>query len=403
MKKTIRDYDLSGKKVIIRVDFNVPIKDGEITDDNRIKASLETINYAISNNAKVILMSHLGRIKTEEDKIKNTLEPVALRLSELLDKEIIFVDETRGKILEDAISELKPGEILLMENTRFEDLNNKAESSNSEELGKYWASLGDIYINDAFGTSHRSHASNVGIASNLPNGIGFLIEKEIKEIEQTIKNPQRPFTVILGGSKVKDKIGVIENLVNIADYILIGGAMAYTFLKASGIEIGSSLLDEESIDFCKNILKKYSDKIILPIDSVNALEISDEVTPRECFINEIKENEIGLDIGYNTVKLFKQYLQKSKTIIWNGPLGYFEIENFSNGTKKICEVLKDIDAKKIVGGGDTGAAIIEFGYKDSVSFISTGGGASLEMLEGKKLPGIEIIEDKNEWKIKKSC
>jgi len=403
MKKTIRDYDLSGKKVIIRVDFNVPIKDGKITDDNRIKASLETINYAINNNAKVILMSHLGRIKTEEDKIKNTLEPVALRLSELLDKEIIFVDETRGKILEDAISELKPGEILLMENTRFEDLNNKAESSNSEELGKYWASLGDIYINDAFGTSHRSHASNVGIASNLPNGIGFLIEKEIKEIEQTIKNPQRPFTVILGGSKVKDKIGVIENLVNIADYILIGGAMAYTFLKASGIEIGSSLLDEESIDFCKNILKKYSDKIILPIDSVNALEISDEVTPRECFINEIKENEIGLDIGYNTVKLFKQYLQKSKTIIWNGPLGYFEIENFSNGTKKICEVLKDIDAKKIVGGGDTGAAIIEFGYKDSVSFISTGGGASLEMLEGKKLPGIEIIEDKNEWKIKKSC
>lgn len=396
MKKTIRDYDLSGKKVIIRVDFNVPIKDGEITDDNRIKASLETINYAINNNAKVILMSHLGRIKTEEDKIKNTLEPVALRLSELLDKEIIFVDETRGKILEDAISELKPGEILLMENTRFEDLNNKAESSNSEELGKYWASLGDIYINDAFGTSHRSHASNVGIASNLPNGIGFLIEKEIKEIEQTIKNPQRPFTVILGGSKVKDKIGVIENLVNIADYILIGGAMAYTFLKASGIEIGSSLLDEESIDFCKNILKKYSDKIILPIDSVNALEISDEVPPRECFINEIKENEIGLDIGYNTVKLFKQYLQKSKTIIWNGPLGYFEIEAFSNGTKKICEVLKDIDAKKIVGGGDTGAAIIEFGYKDSVSFISTGGGASLEMLEGKKLPGIEIIEDKNE-------
>jgi len=403
MKKTIRDYDLSGKKVIIRVDFNVPIKDGKITDDNRIKASLETINYAINNNAKVILMSHLGRIKTEEDKIKNTLEPVALRLSELLDKEIIFVDETRGKILEDAISELKPGEILLMENTRFEDLNNKAESSNSEELGKYWASLGDIYINDAFGTSHRSHASNVGIASNLPNGIGFLIEKEIKEIEQTIKNPQRPFTVILGGSKVKDKIGVIENLVNIADYILIGGAMAYTFLKASGIEIGSSLLDEESIDFCKNILKKYSDKIILPIDSVNALEISEEVPPRECFINEIKENEIGLDIGYNTVKLFKQYLQKSKTIIWNGPLGYFEIEAFSNGTKKICEVLKDIDAKKIVGGGDTGAAIIEFGYKDSVSFISTGGGASLEMLEGKKLPGIEIIEDKNEWKIKKSC
>ena len=396
MKKTIKDYDLSGKKVIIRVDFNVPIKDGEITDDNRIKASLETINYAINNNAKVILMSHLGRIKTEEDKIKNTLEPVALRLSELLDKEIIFVDETRGKILEDAISELKPGEILLMENTRFEDLNNKAESSNSEELGKYWASLGDIYINDAFGTSHRSHASNVGIASNLPNGIGFLIEKEIKEIEQTIKNPQRPFTVILGGSKVKDKIGVIENLVNIADYILIGGAMAYTFLKASGIEIGSSLLDEESIDFCKNILKKYSDKIILPIDSVNALEISDEVPPRECFINEIKENEIGLDIGYNTVKLFKQYLQKSKTIIWNGPMGVFEQDAFAVGTNALARAVAESEAYSVVGGGDSVAAVKKSGMADKINHISTGGGASLEFMEGRVLPGLAIIEERED-------
>ena len=382
MKKTIRDYDLNNKKVIIRVDFNVPMKNGQITDDNRIRASLKTINYAIKNKAKVILMSHLGRIKTKEDRKQNTLEPVALRLSELLNQEVIFVDETRGEVLEDAISQLQAGEVLLIENTRFEDLNDNAESSNSKELGSYWASLGDIYINDAFGTSHREHASNVGIASNLPNGIGFLIEKEMKELEEAIKKPKRPFTVILGGSKVNDKIGVIKNLVNIADYILIGGGMAYTFLKASGIEIGSSLLDKESIDFCTEMLSKYNDKIILPIDSINA--------------KEIKEDEIGLDIGYNTVKLFKQYLEKSKTIIWNGPLGYFEIEKFSQGTKKICEVLKNIDAKKIVGGGDTAAAVIKFGYEDSVSHISTGGGASLEMLEGKKLPGIEIIENKNE-------
>ena len=396
MKKTIRDYDLNNKKVIIRVDFNVPMKNGQITDDNRIRASLKTINYAIKNKAKVILMSHLGRIKTKEDRKQNTLEPVALRLSELLNQEVIFVDETRGEVLEDAISQLQAGEVLLIENTRFEDLNDNAESSNSKELGSYWASLGDIYINDAFGTSHREHASNVGIASNLPNGIGFLIEKEMKELEEAIKKPKRPFTVILGGSKVNDKIGVIKNLVNIADYILIGGGMAYTFLKASGIEIGSSLLDKESIDFCTEMLSKYNDKIILPIDSINAKEIKENISARECFINEIKEDEIGLDIGYNTVKLFKQYLEKSKTIIWNGPLGYFEIEKFSQGTKKICEVLKNIDAKKIVGGGDTAAAVIKFGYEDSVSHISTGGGASLEMLEGKKLPGIEIIENKNE-------
>lgn len=392
MKKTIRDYDLKDKKVIIRVDFNVPIKDGIITDDNRIKESLKTIEYAIENKAKIILLSHLGRIKTDEDKIKNTLEPVALRLSELLDKEVIFVDETRGKILEEEINNLKAGEILLIENTRFEDLEDKKESKNNEELGKYWASLGDIFINDAFGTSHRSHASNVGIASNLPNGIGFLIEKELEELN--LENTKKPLTVILGGAKVADKIGVIKNLVNVADYILIGGGMAYTFLKASDITIGKSLLDEENIDFCKQMLEKYKDKIILPIDSVNATEISNEVTPRECFINEIRENEIGLDIGHNTIKLFKNYLEESKTVIWNGPVGMYEIKQFSYGTKGLCEILDKINAKKIIGGGDTGAAIINLGYKNSVDHISTGGGASLELLEGKKLPGIEIIDEK---------
>jgi len=392
--KTIRDFDLKNKKVIIRVDFNVPIKDSIIDDDNRIKQSLETINYAIENGAKVILLSHLGRVKEESDKEKNTLEPVALRLSELLDKEIIFVEETRGEILEEEINNLKSGEVLLVENTRFEDLNGKLESSNDLELGKYWASLGDIFINDAFGTCHRAHASNVGIASNLPSGIGFLVEKEVKALEGAIKDPKRPLTVILGGAKVKDKIGVIENLVEIADYILIGGGMAYTFLSACDINIGKSLKDEENIEFCKTMLKKYPDKIILPIDTINAKEIKENVETTECFIKDMKDDDIGLDIGHSTVKLFKEYLLDSKTVIWNGTLGYSEIEEFSTGTKEICEVLKNMDAIKIIGGGDTASAIINFGYKDYMTHISTGGGASLEFLEGKQLPGIKIISEK---------
>lgn len=393
MKKTIRDYDLEGKKVIIRVDFNVPIKDGIIQDDNRIKQSLETINYAIEHNAKIILLSHLGRVKTSEDKIKNTLEPVALRLSELLDKEIIFVTETRGELLETEINNMKNGDIILVENTRFEDLDGKKESGNDEELGKYWASLGDIFINDAFGTSHRAHASNVGIAKHLPNGIGFLIEKELNIIEPAIKNPKRPFTVILGGSKVSDKIGVIENLVNIADYILIGGGMAFTFLKSQDISIGKSLLDEESLDFCKKILKENKEKIVLPIDVVTSESIEEPTNIKEKFINDMRENEIGLDIGHQTVKLFKSFLEESNTIIWNGPVGKFETEEFSKGTKELCEIL---DSKEItiIGGGDTASAVINLGYKDSFTHISTGGGATLELLEGKTLPGIEIINEK---------
>ena len=393
MKKTIRDYDLEGKKVIIRVDFNVPIKDGIIQDDNRTKQSLETINYAIEHNAKIILLSHLGRVKTSEDKIKNTLEPVALRLSELLDKEIIFVTETRGELLETEINNMKNGDIILVENTRFEDLDGKKESGNDEELGKYWASLGDIFINDAFGTSHRAHASNVGIAKHLPNGIGFLIEKELNIIEPAIKNPKRPFTVILGGSKVSDKIGVIENLVNIADYILIGGGMAFTFIKSQDISIGKSLLDEESLDFCKKILKENKEKIVLPIDVVTSDSIEEPTNIKEKFINDMRENEIGLDIGHQTVKLFKSFLEESNTIIWNGPVGKFETEEFSKGTKELCEIL---DSKEItiIGGGDTASAVINLGYKDSFTHISTGGGATLELLEGKTLPGIEIINEK---------
>ena len=382
--KTIKDFDLNNKKVIIRVDFNVPIKDGIITDDTRIKESLKTIKYAIDNNAKVILMSHLGRIKEENDKLKNTLKPVSVRLSELLNKEVVFIPNTRGTELENAINSLKNGDVLLMENTRFEDLPDKKESKNDPELGKYWASLGDIYINDAFGTAHRAHASNVGIASNLESGIGFLIEKELENLLPAINDPKRPFTVILGGAKVSDKIGVIENLVIKADYILIGGGMAFTFLKASGVEIGNSLLDEENVEFCKKILKEHKDKIILPIDVVTDL--------KECFITDITKEEKGLDIGPKTVKLFKQYLDNSKTIIWNGPVGMFEEEKYSNGTKGICEILKNIDAVKIAGGGDTASAVKNFGYEQAFTHISTGGGASLELLEGKVLPGIDIIK-----------
>lgn len=387
--KTIRDFDLNNKKVIIRVDFNVPMKDGVILDDNRIKSSLDTIKYAIEKNAKVILLSHLGRIKTVEDKDNNSLKPVSIRLSELLNKNVLFIPETRGKQLEDAIDNMKSKDVILVENTRYEDLNEKAESSNNEELGRYWASLGDIFINDAFATSHRSHASNVGISTYLPSGVGFLIERELKALD--LENADRPLTIILGGAKVSDKIGLINNLALKADNILIGGGMAYTFIKACDINIGQSLLDKDNIEFAKDMLKKYKDKIVLPIDSVNR---DSKGNIRTCFINEIKEDETGLDIGIQTIKLFKNYLLDSKTIIWNGPVGYFEEKPFDNGTKEICNILKNIDAKKIAGGGDTASAVINLGYKDVFTHISTGGGASLELLEGKKLPGV-IYEEEN--------
>ena len=388
MKKTIKDFDLNNKKVIIRVDFNVPIKDGIIKDDNRIVESLETINYALSNNAKVILLSHLGRIKEERDKSKNNLEVVAKRLSELLHKDVIFAPTTRN--LESYVESLKIGEVLLVQNTRYEDLDGKKESGNDQSLGAYWASLGDIFINDAFGTSHRAHAPNVGIASHLPSGVGFLVEKELKAFWPVLNDPARPFTVILGGAKVSDKIGVIKELVEKADYLLIGGGMAYTFLKALGKDIGSSLLDSESLDFASEMLNKYSNKIILPVDHVCASSISDDV-PVE-ILDEIKG--IGLDIGPKTIELFKSYLLKSKTIVWNGPVGYSELEHFSKGTKALCEIIASTSAYTVVGGGDTAAAVIKMGYKNKFSHISTGGGASLELLEGKKLPGIEIIDDK---------
>lgn len=393
MKKTIRDYQLKNKKVIIRVDFNVPIKNGIIQDDNRIKQSLETINYAIENEAKVILMSHLGRIKSEEDKIDKSLLIVSKRLSELLNKDVIFINETRGEHLENAINNMNNGDVLLMENTRFEDIDGKCESGNDLELGAYWANLGDIFINDAFATSHRAHASNVGIASHLKNGIGFLLEKELKTFEQILKKTKRPFTVILGGAKVSDKIGVINNLVKKADYILIGGGMAYTFLKAEGYNIGSSLVDYNSIDFCHKILDSYPNKIIIPIDTVNGLEINENTKIRTCLVNEIENDEIGLDIGPKTIELFEKYINKSKMIVWNGPVGYFEIDKFKTGTQALCEILKNSKSYVLIGGGDTASAIANLGYV-KYFHISTGGGASLELLEGKELPGISVINEK---------
>lgn len=394
MKKTIKDYDLSGKKVIIRCDFNVPIENGIIKDESRIKKSLKTIRYVRKQGAKVILMSHLGRVKTIEDKEKYTLKPVAERLSKLLRKKVKFINETRGQNLENAIDNMKDKDVILIENTRFEDLDGKKESNNDKKLGKYWASLGDIFINDAFGTIHRSHASNLGIASNIPNGLGFLVEEEIKKLTKLTNKPRKPYTIILGGAKVSDKIGVISNLITKADYILIGGGMAFTFLKAAGFNIGSSLCEREKLAYCKEMLENYPDKLILPIDVITATEIKDNTKTHERFINEIEEDEMGLDIGPRTLEVFKQYLDDCKTIFWNGPVGCFETKGFENGTKELFEIITNTKAYTLVGGGDTARAAATFNYENKISHVSTGGGASLAFLEGIELPALKIINEK---------
>lgn len=389
--KTIQDMDLKGKKVLIRCDFNVPIKDGKIIDDNRIVRSLETIKYAINQNAKVILLSHLGRVKEESDLEKNNLKPVAKRLSELLGQQVIFIKETRGAELETAINNLKEKEVLLVQNTRYEDLDGKKESGNDPELGKYWAGLGEVFINDAFGTAHRAHASNVGIASNLPTAAGFLIKKEIEALS-SVKNPDKPFIVILGGSKVSDKIGVIKNLVTKADKILIGGGMAFTFLQAEGYDTASSIVDKDNLDFCKEVLKEHGEKIVLPVDFKVTKEFVDDDNYVIRDINEFEYNEMGLDIGEKTVDLFKNYLKDAKTVLWNGPLGVYEFSNFKLGTEEVLMFLVENNIKTILGGGDIVAAAGEVGLKDKVFHASTGGGATLEYLEGKSLPGIEVIK-----------
>jgi phosphoglycerate kinase len=393
-KKTITEINMTGKRILVRVDFNVPMKNGVITDDNRIVQALPTIKYIQEEKGKVILFSHLGRVETEEDKAKSSLAPVAVRLQELLGTPVKFVPFTRGKELEDAIDALKPGEVMMFENTRFEDVDGKKESKNNPDLGAYWASLGDIFVNDAFGTAHRAHASNVGIASHLPSVAGFLMEKELRFIGGAVDNPTRPFVAILGGAKVSDKIGVIENLLQKADKILIGGGMAYTFMKALGYEVGKSICEIDKVELAKELLKKAAGKIVLPVDVVVTKEFSNDAKSRISLYGAIGSDEMGLDVGPKTMKAFKKELKGAKTVVWNGPLGVFEFSNFAKGTKELCDILANMkDAKTIIGGGDSAAAAIQMGYGDKFTHISTGGGASLEYLEGKNLPGVEVLDD----------
>ncbi|MBN4910183.1 phosphoglycerate kinase [Staphylococcus sp. EG-SA-13] len=394
-KKNVKDVELKGKKVLVRADFNVPMKDGAITNDNRIVQALPTIKYIIEHGGKVILFSHLGKVKTEEDKQGLSLKPVAERLSELLNKEVTFVPETRGEALESAIDGLSEGDVLVFENTRFEDVDGKKESKNDPELGKYWASLGDVFINDAFGTAHREHASNVGIASNIETASGFLMDKEIKFIGGVVSEPERPLVAILGGAKVSDKIGVIENLLTIADKVIIGGGMAYTFFKAQGKEIGLSLLEEDKVDFAKDLLERAGDKIILPVDCKVAKEFSNDAEITVVSADEIPTDQEAMDIGPKSVEVFSEALQGSNTVVWNGPMGVFEFSNFAQGTIGVCKAIANLkDATTIIGGGDSAAAAMDLGFADDFTHISTGGGASLEYLEGKALPGIEAISEK---------
>jgi len=407
MKKTIRDVNLNNKTVLIRVDFNVPMKNGVITNDNRIVQALPTIQYVLDQNAKVVLFSHLGRVKTEEDKAKNSLAPVAKKLAELLGQPVKFVPQTRGAELEEAVKNMDVKDIVMFENTRWEDLEGKKESKNDPELGKYWASLGDVFVNDAFGTAHRAHASNAGIAANMETVVsGFLLEKEIKFIGEAVDNPVRPFVAILGGAKVSDKISVIENLLNKADKILICGAMAYTFYKAQGLEIGKSKCEEDFLDFAKGLLEKAQGKIVLPVDSV-CVNPDAEAMKEDFFAaisnaeaktyaaNEIPADQMGLDCGEATIELFKKELEGAKTVVWNGPAGVFEVEKFAKGTIAICQAISELEgATTIIGGGDSATAAINLGYEEKFSHISTGGGASLEYLEGKELPGVAILNEK---------
>ncbi|KRO23209.1 pgk protein [Pediococcus argentinicus] len=398
-KLTVSDLDVNDKKVLMRVDFNVPVKDGVIGDDNRIVAALPTIKYIIEHNGKAILFSHLGRIKTEEDKKALTLRPVAQRLSDLLGKPVTFVPVTRGAQLEEAVNGMKDGDVLLFENTRFEDLDGKKESGNDSELGQYWASLGDMFVNDAFGTAHRAHASNVGVAEAMkaagkPVAAGYLMEKEIKFLGEAVDDPKHPFVAILGGAKVSDKIGVIDHLLDKADKVIIGGGMTYTFYAAKGMKIGNSLVEQDKIDVAKEILAKAGDKIVLPVDSIVAEKFDNDV-PSKVVEGDIPDGYMALDIGPKSIAEFKDVLKDAKTVVWNGPMGVFEMSNYAKGTLEVGKFLGTLsDATTIVGGGDSTAAVKQLGVGDQLTHISTGGGASLEYLEGKELPGIAAISNK---------
>ena len=396
-KKTVRDINVEGKKVLIRVDFNVPMQEGVITDDNRIVAALETINYVLNQGGKAILFSHLGRVETVEDKKDQSLLPVAKRLEELLGKKVLFIPETRGKQLEKAVEELKNGEVLMFENTRFEDIEGKKESKNNAELGAYWASLGDVFVNDAFGTAHRAHASNVGIASHIKESVaGFLLEKEIEFIGNTISNPERPLVAVLGGAKVSDKINVIKKLLEVADHVIITGAMAYTFYLAQGFEVGTSKVERDKVELALELLELGKDKIVLGEDVITAKAFDKDSEKNIRLKSEIPADEMGMDVGPKTLEKYFTYLEKAKTVIWNGPLGVFEFPRFADGTKNFALKLVSLtnQTKTIIGGGDSAAAVIQFGLEDGFAHISTGGGASLEYLEGKILPGIACVTDK---------
>ena len=396
-KLTVKDAELTGKKVLVRVDFNVPLKDGVITNDNRITAALPTINYILEQGGRAILFSHLGRVKEEADKAGKSLAPVAKALSEKLGKEVVFTGTTRGPELEAAIDALKDGEILLVENTRFEDIDGKKESKNDPELGKYWAGLGDgIFVNDAFGTAHRAHASNVGISANVDKAVaGFLLENEIAYIQEAVEAPVRPFVAILGGSKVSDKIGVIENLLSKADKVIIGGGMTYTFLKAQGIEIGDSLVEADKLDIAKELLAKADGKLILPVDSKEANAFAGYTEIKDTEGDAIDPGFLGLDIGPKSIAKFDAELTGAKTVVWNGPMGVFENPDFQAGTIGVMDsIVKQPGVKSIIGGGDSAAAAINLGYAEKFSWISTGGGASMELLEGKVLPGLASLTDK---------
>ncbi|MDU1213524.1 phosphoglycerate kinase [Finegoldia magna] len=393
-KKTLKDLNVENKRVLVRVDFNVPIKEGIITDTNRIEASLTTIKYLIDNNAKVILMSHLGRPKGEP-KPEFSLKPVAQKLSEMIGQDVKFIDS--DKVVDDSVIEeskkLQPKEIMLIQNTRFR----KEEEKNDQTFSKELSQLADLYVNDAFGTSHRAHASNVGVSKFLPSAVGFLVQKEIEIMGKALENPERPFTAILGGAKVSDKIGVIENLLDKVDTILIGGAMAFTFIKSQGKNVGKSLIEEDKLDLAKSLLEKAQEKgvkIFLPVDFVVAKEMSEESDSKVINIDDFTDDIAGFDIGTKTIKIFDEEIQKSKTIVWNGPMGVFEIEQFSKGTFEIANSLVKSKAITIVGGGDSASAIAKSGNKDKVTHVSTGGGASLEFLEGKVLPGIDCIDER---------
>ena len=394
MKKTVKDIDVSGKRVLVRCDFNVPMKDGVITDDIRITSALPTIKYLIENDAKVILMSHIGRPKGEP-KPEFSLKPVADRLAQLLGMDVVFA--ASDVVVDDSVrakaDELKPGQVMLLENVRYR----KEETKNEEPFTGELASLGDIFVNDAFGTAHRAHCSTAGLAKYMPSVSGFLIEKEVKFLGDALEDPQRPFLAIMGGAKVGDKIPVIENLLKKVDSLIIGGGMSYTFFKAMGYEIGKSILDEESIDLAKELMKKAEDagvKLLLPVDTVCAKEFDNDSESGVFYRDSIPADMMGMDIGPKTVERYKTAIAEAKTVVWNGPAGVFEMPNFAAGTKAIAEALASSGAVTIIGGGDSAAAVEQFGLADKMTHISTGGGASLEFLEGKDLPGISCLEEK---------